>query len=166
MRFYETETLERVGYDFYCDVANKIVEARKRKGWTQKVLSDKSGIKLSRLSKLEGVKIRIYLEDLEKLAEALEVTVNWLIDAESDCQVGECLYLVWYESVPDIKIYQKAASKRMAFLLWDKRLRNSGIGRPDSRERFFVKLVGVSVTDKELKDKFPKRTSDEEPIEP
>lgn len=165
MRFYETETLERIGFDFYCDVANKIVEARKRKGWTQEALAREAGIKLSRLSSMEGVKIRIYLSDLEKLSKALDVTVNWLIDAKVDSQMGDCLYLVWPESMDDFKIYQKATSKRMAFLLYDKRLKKIGVAYSNSRERFFVELVGVPVTENDIKDKFPKLTSDEEMIE-
>ena len=165
MRFYETETLERIGFDFYCDVANKIVEARKRKGWTQEALAREAGIKLSRLSSMEGVKIRIYLSDLEKLSKALDVTVNWLIDAKVDSQMGDCLYLVWPESMDDFKIYQKATSKRMAFLLYDKRLKKIGVAYSNSRERFFVELVGVPVTENDIKNKFPKLTSDEEMIE-
>lgn len=165
MRFYETETLERIGFDFYCDVANKIVEARKRKGWTQEALAREAGIKLSRLSSMESVKIRIYLSDLEKLSKALDVTVNWLIDAKVDSQMDDCLYLVWPESMDDFKIYQKATSKRMAFLLYDKRLKKIGVAYPNSRERFFVELVGVPVTENDIKDKFPKLTSDEEMIE-
>lgn len=165
MRFYESNTLERIGFDFYCDIAGRIAEARKRKDWTQEALAEASGIKLSRIVAMENVKIRIYLTDLEKLSKALDVTENWLIDAKIDSQIGECLYLVWPESMPDFKMYQKATSKRMAFLLWDRRLKESGVRHNSSRERFFVKLVGVPVTKKEIQDKFPKLTSDEEPIE-
>lgn len=28
MKFYESQTLERIGFDFYCDIANNIVKAR------------------------------------------------------------------------------------------------------------------------------------------
>lgn len=166
MRYFESRTLERIGFDFYCDIANRIAEARKKKGWTQGELAEKSGIKISRLSKIETVKIRIYLKDLEKLSAALDVTANWLIDAEIDSQIGDCLYLVWLESMPDFKLYQKATSKRMAFLLYDKKFKDMGVGYSNSRERFFVQLVGVPITDNEIKDKFPKLSSDEETIEP
>ena len=165
MKFFETEILERIGFDFYCDIANQIVKERKRKGWTQETLAKKSGIKLSRLAAMENVKIRIYLADLEKLSKALDVTVNSLIDAEIDSQVGDCLYLVWPENLPSFKLYQKATSKRMAFLLYDKKFKEIGVGYASSRERFFVELVGVPVTNDEIRDKFPKLTSDEEPIE-
>lgn len=166
MRYFESQTLERIGFDFYCDIANRIAEARKKKGWTQSELAEKSGIKVSRLSKIETVKIRIYLKDLEKLSDALGVTVNWLIDAEIDSQVGDCLYLVWIEGMPDFKLYQKATSKRMAFLLYDKKFKDMGVGYSSARERFFVQLVGVPITDNEIRDKFPKLSSDEEMIEP
>lgn len=32
MRYIETFSTERVGYDFYCDIANRIVQAREMKG--------------------------------------------------------------------------------------------------------------------------------------
>lgn len=166
MRFYETQSLERIGFDFYCDIANRIVEARERKGLTQSMLAATSGIKLSRLSQMENVKIRIDLDALEALSKALDVTVNWLIDAEIDSQVGECLYLIWVESMPDFKLYEWATSKRMAFLKYDKSFKKAGIAYNSGRERFFVKLVGVPVTTKELQGKFPKRTSEDLPLEP
>lgn len=166
MRFYETQTLERIGFDFYCDIAKRIAEARRRKGITQNMLAKASGIKLSRLSQMENVKVRIDLDALESLAKALDVTVNWLISAEIDSQVGECLYLVSPESIPDFMIYQRATSKRMAFLRYDKKLKNIGVTYDSARERFFVRLVGVPVTDKEIRDKFPKRVSEDLPLEP
>lgn len=166
MRYFETQTLERIGFDFYCDIANNIVKARQNKGWTQRDLAEKSGIKESRLSRMENVEVRISLDVLEKLSEALDVTVNWLIDAEIDSQIGDCLYLVWPDSMPDFKLYQKATSKRMAFLIYDKWFKDAHIRYSSSRERFFVQLVGVPITKKEIQDKFPKRTEEDLPLEP
>lgn len=166
MRYFETQTLERIGFDFYCDVANNIVKARQNKGWTQKVLAKESGIKESRLSGIEAMRIRLDLDDLNKLSKVLDVTVNWLIDAEIDSQIGDCTYLIWTESMPDFKLYKKATSKRMAFLLFDKKIKDCGVRYVSPRERFFVKLVGVPVTDKEIRDKFPKRTIEDLPLEP
>lgn len=166
MRYFETQTLERIGFDFYCDIANNIVKARQNKGWTQRDLAEKSGIKESRLSRMENVKVRISLDVLEKLSEALDVTVNWLIDAEIDSQVGDCLYLVWPDSMPDFKLYQKATSKRMAFLIYDKLFKDAHVKYSSSRERFFVQLVGVPITKKEIQDRFPKRTEEDLPLEP
>lgn len=167
MRYFETQTIERVGFDFYCDVANNIVKAREEKGWTQEELAKASGIKLSSIAAMETVRMKIKLAHLEKLSKALDVTVNWLIDAEIDSQVGECLYLIWPENLKDFKLYQKSTSKRMAFLQFEDRLNNKCRVRLSSpRERVFVKLVGVPITEKEIRDKFPKLTSDEEPIYP
>ena len=166
MRYYETHSTERIGFDFYCDIANNIVKARKIHGMTQKELATKSGIKESRLCNMENVKIRISLDDLEKLSKALNVTVNWLIDAEVDSQIGDCLYLIWLENCPSFQLYFKATSKRMAFLKFDKKFKDIGVSYDSPRERVFVKLVGVPVTDAEIRDKFPKRTTEDQPIEP
>ena len=164
MRYFETRTPERVGFDFYCDLANNIVEARKKKKWTQEELSKKSGINWSRISAIETVKTKIKLTDLEKLSKCLDVTINYLIDAEIDSQIGECLYLIWPESLPGFKLYQKSTSKRMAFLQYEKHLNECGVAPCSCRERTFVKLVGVSVTNEEIRDKFPKLTDESDEL--
>lgn len=166
MRFYESQSLERIGYDFYCDIANNIFKARKEMSLTQKELAKQAEIKESRLTGIEAVKIRLDLDDLEKLSKVLNRTVDWLIDAELDCKGDECLYLVWPESIPDFKIYTKATSKRMAFLTYDKRFKEANITYNSSRERFFIKLVGTPVSQKELQNKFKKRTVEDLPLEP
>lgn len=166
MRYFETATIERIGYDFYCDIANRIVEARNKKGWTQKQLSEKSKIKLSKLCRIETVQIKVKLADLETLAKCLDVTVNWIIEAKNDSQIGDCLYLVWPEHLDDFKLYQKARSKRMAFLLYEKRVNDAGVSCNFPRERTFVKLVGVPVTKEEIRDKFPKLPAGDEEIMP
>ena len=166
MRFYKSDCLEHIGFDFYCDIANNIVKARKDMGLTQKELAKLAGIKEHRLVGIENVKIRIDLDDLEKLAKVFERTVDWLIDAELDCGGSECIYLVWPDSLPDFKLYGRATSKRMAFLLYDKRLKECHVAYSNGRERFWVTLVGVPVSEKEIQNKFKKRTTEDLPLEP
>ena len=40
MRFYNSLVTERIGFDFYCDIANNIVKAREAIGFTQKELAE------------------------------------------------------------------------------------------------------------------------------
>lgn len=155
---------ERIGYDFYCDIAINIVDKRKKLGLTQEELAKKAGIKLNRLISLENVKYRIRLDEVEKLAKALEVTVNNLIDATLDSQVGDCLYLVGLEGWENSwYMYQAATSKRMAFLTLEKRLNDTGVSLfSNARERALVKLVGVPVTKQEFEDRLPKFKENQE----
>ena len=106
MRFCDSKYIERIGFDFYCDISNNIVKARKEKGYTQKNLADKTRIKEQRISNMENVKVRMDLDVLEKIAKSLDVSVDFLIDAELEQNGKECLYLVWGESAPDWKIYK------------------------------------------------------------
>ena len=138
MRYIETFSTERVGYDFYCDIANRIVQAREMKGLTQQQFADLLNTPISRVQSIEGVKIKIKLTELEKISDSLDVSVDWLIDAEIDSQAGECLYLVWPEFCPDVKLYQRATSKRMAFLLMEQRLNKSGV----RAKRTHVRSIG------------------------
>lgn len=166
MRFYESQNLERIGFDFYCDIANNIVKARNNNGWTQKQLAEKSKIKQPRLAGIESMRIRLDLDDLKRLSNSLNVSVDWLIDADLDTQTGECLYLIWTESMPDFKLYRKATSKRMAFLLYDMAFKEARVKYSSPRERFFVQLVGVPITDREFQRRFSKRTEEDLPLEP
>ena len=146
MRFYDSPSIERIGFDFYCDIANNIVKLREENGFTQKDLAVKTGIKEYRISNMENVKIRIDLDAVEELAKALNVSADYLIDAELDCGGKECLYQVWLESEDRFKLYIRASSKRMAFLKFDKKFKECGVRYNSSRERIFIKLVGVPVS--------------------
>ncbi|ALS17783.1 helix-turn-helix domain-containing protein [Clostridium butyricum] len=163
MRYFKSMLIEKIGYDFYCDIAINIVNKRKELGLTQEELAKKAKIKLNRLSKIENVQYRIRLDEIENLAKALDTTVNNLINAEIDSQVGECKYLVWMENYEIFKLYVHATSKRMAFLKLEKDLNKEGLTWFSTpRTRVFVKLVGVPVTKQELKDKLPKFKEDQE----
>lgn len=163
MKFYESKILEKIGYDFYCDIAINIVNKRKDLGLTQEELAKKSTIKLSRLSKIENVQYRIRLGEIELLAKALEVTVNNLINSRVESQAGDCLYLVYVEGHEDFKLYSKASNKRMAFLKLEKKLNDQGLTWFSTpRTRVFVELVGTPVVKQELEDKLSRFKEDQE----
>lgn len=176
MRFMTGALKERIGYDFFCDVAEKIVEGRKAKGWLQPDLAKATGLSVSKISDMENVKIRFKLEDLVLLSEALEVSVNWLIDAQLDCNGETCRYLVWNERLSGVdglkhkglgSFYMDATSARMAYLKVDALLRKSRFRFLEPRDRAIVKLVGVPVTKADLEARFRKRTDDsDDKIEP
>lgn len=162
MKYFETQTIERIGFDFYCDLAQEIFDARKAKDWTQEELAKAAKMTVTKISNIENVKYKTKLKDIETLAKVLDVTVNRLIKAEVDSQAGECLYLVSVEGLKHFKLYQKATSKRMAYLLWEQMLNKKGIRPTSNRQRFYVELVGVPVTDSELRDRFSKYTGEDE----
>lgn len=172
MKFYRDGIIERIGYDFYCDIAINVVDKRKQLGLTQKELAEKAKIKLDRLGKIENVQYRIRLDEIESLANALDITVNNLINAKLDTQVQDasgqvidCLYTVCIEGMEEdrMKLYSRATSKRMAFLKLEKSLNNKGLSFfSGARTRVIVELVGVPMTDQELKDKLPKFKEDQE----
>jgi len=76
------------------------------------------------------------------------------------------LYQVWLESEDRFKLYIRASSKRMAFLKFDKKFKECGVRYNSSRERIFIKLVGVPVSKEDFQARFPKRTEEDLPIEP
>lgn len=166
MRYIDTPTTERIGYDFYCDIAQRMVEGRARKGWTQEQLAEKAGMSFSRIAAMETVKIRFRLPDVEKIAQTLDVSIDWLLQAEIDDQAGECLYLVWNERFPNQRFYQRATSRRMVFLKKYEDVQKLVIWF-EPRDRAIVKLVGVPVTKQGLEAEFPKRGKQaDDPVEP
>ena len=113
------------------------------------------------------MKIRIDLDDLEKLSKVFERTVDWLIDAELDYGGKDCRYLVWPDSLPDFKLYMNAPSKRMAFLRYDKKFKECGVTYTSGRERFYVKSRwGFRFQSRKFKISLKRRTTEDLPLEP
>jgi transcriptional regulator with XRE-family HTH domain len=62
----------------------KLVNLRKRKGWSQQDLCDQIGVHLAHISRLENGKSQPSVELLRKIAQAFGVTMDYLVDEESD----------------------------------------------------------------------------------
>lgn len=156
----------RIGYDFYADTAERIVKARNEAGFTQKELSEKSGIPLKTISKYESVSVRFRLPVLEKISEALNVSVDTLIGADfGDPDCGECLYVVYverdYNDERTFGLYFNGRSPQEAFLKayeWSFEVR---IRWFECRDRAVVLLKGVPVKKSDF-SQFKKRNSKEE----
>ena len=67
---------ERIGFDFYADIAVRIVSERKKRGLTQKQLTELLEWPDGKLQNLEAVCRRIMAQDLEDLSKALDVSMN------------------------------------------------------------------------------------------
>lgn len=155
MKYYTGGADELIGFDFYCDIANNIIKARETEKMTQEDLACKAELSVGRLSAIERVKTRILIIELEKIANALNVTVDFLIDAEFGCHGKECLYLVWDKDHPTLKLYRKATSSRMATLIHYEDIRKHV--RLNPRTRFCARLVGLPFAKEELLRMYPKR---------
>lgn len=151
MKYYPGAT-ERIGFDFYADIAVRIVSARKEKGLTQKQLTELLGWPDGRLQSLEAVSRRIIAQDLEDLSKALDVSVNYLLEAYDDSPIGDCLYLVWTDAC-NRKFYVEGPNGRMAVLKLEKEFKKSGVRMwNDARDRATVQRVGIPVDMAKLKD--------------
>lgn len=161
-RYYEGNRTLRLGYDFYADIAERIVEKRKSAGLTQQQLSKKSNVSVDRLKKYEEVRIRCKLDDLDKIADALGTTTDYLIGAEyDDPDCGECLYSVWnerYETGNEkFTLFFEASSAQRAFLLAYQWSLEAGIVWFECRYRARIKLDGVPVRKTDYVGLFRKR---------
>lgn len=151
---YFPGTIERIGFDFYADIAVRIVSIRNEKGLTQNQLTELLKWPAGKLQNLEAVSRRINAQDLEDLAKALDVSANYLLEAYNDSPAGDCLYLVWTDSCSDMKMYVKASNSRMAIFELEKMFKKSGVRMwSNARDRATVRRVGVPLTDRELKDR-------------
>lgn len=152
----------RLGYDFYADIAERIVEKRKQVGFTQEQLAKKADIPKDRVSGYEQVKVRIRLDDLDKISNTLGTTTDILIGAEyDDPDCGECLYEVWnerFEAEKSFHLMFKATSPQRAFLTAHKWSINVGAIWFESRDRARVKLIGVPIRKADFAD-LKKRSS-------
>ena len=152
MKYYPG-VAERIGFDFYADIAVRIVSARKEKGLTQKQLTELLGWPDGRLQSLEAVGRRIMAQDLEDLSKALGVSINYLLEAYNDSPIGDCLYLVWTDACKDMKLYVKAPNSRMAIFELEKNVKKNGVCMwSNARDRATVQRVGVPVDADRLRD--------------
>lgn len=156
--------VSRIGYDFYADIAERIVEKRRQAKLTQAQLSKASGISEEKISRYESVQIRCEKEYLEKIASALCVSIDWLIGAEyDDPDCKDCLYTVMNEREKDRKnpfaLYIKASSPQMAFLNAYALPFNKKFRWFEARDRAIVTLVGTPLREidcvKELIERRP-----------
>lgn len=153
MKYFPGAT-ERIGFDFYADIAVRIVEIRNEKGFTQKQLAELLEWPAGKLQSLEAVSRRINAQDLEDLSKVLKVSINYLLGAYDDSPAGDCLYLVWTDSCSDMKLYVKAPNSRMAIFELEKKFKKSGILMwSNARDRATVQRVGVPITNQQLKDR-------------
>ena len=68
-------------------LAENIRRVRKKKGWSQKELGEMIGSHLSHINRIETGKYKPSLDVLKKIADALEVTLDYLVsDKEEDLQ--------------------------------------------------------------------------------
>lgn len=72
------------------DLGDRVASVRKRRGWTQRELSDISGVSLSLVKKIEqGERVGLRLETLRKLAVALRVRTSVLQDGHRDTEYAD-----------------------------------------------------------------------------
>jgi len=69
---------------FKQEVAKKIQEARKAKGWTQTQLARKMGVNRITITKYESGKLNMSLDVINHIAESLEVAPSIIFSPKSD----------------------------------------------------------------------------------
>lgn len=155
---------EVMTYKLWEDIGLNISMARTQKGLSRKELADAIKCTESRIKRYEFAEAKVNLDVLEKLSKSLDVTVEWLINARIDSQLGECLYSVWIYGT-DIKFYWGATSTRMAFFKINERVRLCGRRYLQPGQHACVKLVGTPVTDEFLKNTFTGKPDDDGPVD-
>lgn len=81
----------------------RLKELRKEKGWTQKELAAKVGIRFSQLNKYEGGLHAPPLDKLLELAETLDTGVDYLLtgDRSGDTQLRDTRLLERFRAIED-----------------------------------------------------------------
>ena len=158
--------VQKFGFDFYCDIAKRIVKERKSNEMSQRQLADASNIKLSVIERIENVQRRIGYYELASLAKALHCSVEYLVGAEPLYGDKDCLFVVYSEAYAEdckkynqdvlselnrgLYLYIQAKSFKQAVLEWEKQF---GVDRTpywSNRDRAIVKLVGIPVSGSRL----------------
>ena len=108
-------------------LADKIINLRKKNGWSQEELAHKLGVSRQSISKYEGAQAVPDLDKILKLSQIFGVTTDYLIkdEMEEEIYTGEDSY---EEDKPQYKVTMemaseflqiiKEAAKRIAFATW------------------------------------------------
>ncbi len=76
-----------MGYD--CEkIGKRIYEARNQAGMKQETLSKKAGISQATMSNIENGVFNLRLKTLYKIAEALNVSVTWILGEDTFKELG------------------------------------------------------------------------------
>ena len=84
-------------------LAENIRKIRKKKGWSQKELGEMIGSHLSHVNRIETGKYKPSLDVLKKIADALEVSLDFLVSEKE-------------EELQEVKIEDKTMSERIKLL--------------------------------------------------
>lgn len=157
--------VQKFGFDFYCDIAKRIIAERKNNEMSQKQLADVSNIALSVIERMENVQRRIGFNELAALTKALHCPVEHLIGAKPLYGNEDCLFIVYSEEYSEsckknskdvladgnrgLYLYIKAKSFEQAVFEWEKKF---PYRTPywSGRDRAIVELVGIPVSKSEL----------------
>lgn len=154
-----------IGYDFYADVAERIVYERKHRGITQGELSRIADVSTSLIARYESVSIRMRKPILEKIAKALNVDIDMLIGATyDDPDAGICTYTVRRKRDDEFSLFFRAKSPQEAFLDAYEWSRKAGVLWFECRDRAVITLRGIPVR-KSHYAHLRKRDSDEDEID-
>lgn len=108
-------------------LADKIINLRKKNGWSQEELAHKLGVSRQSVSKYEGAQAVPDLDKILKLSQIFGVTTDYLIkdEMEEEIYTGEDSYeedkpqyKVTMEMASDFLQIIKEAAKRIAFATW------------------------------------------------
>jgi transcriptional regulator with XRE-family HTH domain len=84
-------------------LGDKIKDVRKKRGFSQGELAEKVGISAVHMNRLEKGKFQPSIQVISKIAEVLEVSVDYLLNEES-------------EALPEIKIKNKPLAERVKLM--------------------------------------------------
>lgn len=103
--------------------------ARTRKGWSQEMLADKSGVPRTTIARIEGKTDPIlWPRNIQELADTLEVPITWLLFGIEDIDPKDIELLMALRSLSD---EQKAAiSEAIKALSHVKLLPSASLGLP------------------------------------
>jgi transcriptional regulator with XRE-family HTH domain len=108
-------------------LADKIINLRKKNGWSQEELAHKLGVSRQSISKYEGAQAVPDLDKILKLSQIFGVTTDYLIKDEMEEEIytgedsyeeDEPQYKVTMEMASEFLQIRKEAAKRIAFATW------------------------------------------------
>lgn len=98
-------------------LGNRIIELRKAKNWSQSQLADKVGVSYAQIGRYETKDAQPPAEVLKKIADALDSTLDYLINGSSSDKANASLQdaevIRYFKEVDTLPIEDKSALLRV-----------------------------------------------------
>lgn len=127
-------------------LADKIINERKKNGWSQEELAEKLSVSRQSISKWEGAQAVPDLQRILKMAEVFNVSTDYLLKDEIEEEPSSAGSVTYSEDVPPLqKVSMEEANSFLKYKSWELPRIGIGVGLCITCPAVLIFLLGQSI---------------------